>query len=331
MLLSDDAISILYDAAVAMTRSDRIERRIKLHDLQALISVAQAGSMGRGAQLLNTSQPAISRSIADLEHAVGQRLLDRSRRGVELTKYGRALLDCGSAMFDDLRQGLEQLEFLADPTVGEMRIGGNEAVVAGLLATVYERVRKRYPRIAIHVTQVPVVSQQMRELRERKVDLIFGRIGQSIETDIAAEVLFHDRTFVVASPQNEWTRRRKIKLADLADDTWALSPPDTLIGSVIAEAFRASGIDPQRKSVATGSIHLQTALLASGPFLVVIPGSVLRFSKNLPPLKVLPVDLPVPAWPFGIMTLKNRPISPAVQLFIDCAREVVKPLAKLAL
>jgi len=68
---------------------------------------------------------------------------------------------------------------------------------------VYERLRRRYPRIAIHVTQVPVVSQQIRELRERKVDLIFGRIGQSIETDIAAEVLFHDRTFVVASPQKQ--------------------------------------------------------------------------------------------------------------------------------
>jgi DNA-binding transcriptional LysR family regulator len=313
-----------------MPLTERIERRIKLHDLQALMIVAQAGSMGKGAELLNTSQPAISRSIADLEHAVGQRLLNRSRRGVEPTKYGHALLNCGSAMFDDLRQGLKQLEFLGDPTVGEIRIGGNEAVVAGLLATVYERLRRRYPKIAIHVTQIPVVSQQIRELRERKVDLIFGRIGQSIEADIAAEVLFHDRTFVVASPENKWSRRRKIKLADLADDTWALSPPDTLIGSVIAEAFRASGVDPQRRSVATGSIHLQTALLASGPFLIVIPGSVLHFSKNLPPLKVLPVDLPVPAWPFGIMTLKNRPIGPAVQLFIDCAREVAKPLARLA-
>ena len=79
-----------------MARTDRIERRIKLHDLQALMTVAQAGSMGKGAQLLNTSQPAISRSIADLEHAVGQRLLDRSRRGVEPTKYGRALLRADS-------------------------------------------------------------------------------------------------------------------------------------------------------------------------------------------------------------------------------------------
>jgi DNA-binding transcriptional LysR family regulator len=313
-----------------MAPTEHVERRVKLHDLRSLMTVAKAGSMGKGARLLNTSQPAISRSIADLEHAVGQRLLDRSRRGVELTKYGRALIDCGSAMFDDLRQGLKQLEFLADPTVGEIRIGGNEAVVAGLLATVYERLRRRYPRIAIHVTQVPVVSQQYKELRERKVDLIFGRIGQVVDDDIATEVLFHDRTFVVAAPQNKWSRRRKIKLADLAEEMWALPPPDTLIGSVIPHAFRASGVDIQSKSIATGSIHLQTALLASGSFLIVVPGSVLRFSKNLPPHKIVAVDLPVPAWPFGVMTLKNRAINPAVQLFIEYAREVVKPLTKLS-
>ena len=94
-----------------MPLTGRIEHRIKLHDLQALMTVAQAGSMGKGAELLNTSQPAISRSIADLEHAVGQRLMNRSRRGVEPTKYGHALLNCGSAMFDDLRQGLRQLEY----------------------------------------------------------------------------------------------------------------------------------------------------------------------------------------------------------------------------
>src|SRR5882757_6859295 len=146
MLLFDDVISVLYEPA--MTHTDRIERRVKLHDLHALMTVAQAGSMGKGARLLNTSQPAVSRSIADLERAVGVRLLDRSRRGVELTKYGRALIDCGSAIFDDLRQGLKQIAFLADPMVGEIRIGGNEAIIAGLLATVYERLRRRYPRIA---------------------------------------------------------------------------------------------------------------------------------------------------------------------------------------
>ena len=109
-----------------MQLSDRIGRRIKLHDLHVLMAVVQAGSMSKAAQVLNTTQPAISRSIADLEQTIGARLLDRSRHGVEPTEYGRALLDGGAAMFDDLRQAVKNIEFLANPTVGEVRVGAHD-------------------------------------------------------------------------------------------------------------------------------------------------------------------------------------------------------------
>jgi DNA-binding transcriptional LysR family regulator len=110
-----------------MQLSDRIGRRLKLQDLHVLLTVVQAGSMGKAAERLNTVQPAISRSIAELEHALGVRLLDRHRQGVEPTEYGRALLDRGVAVFDELRQAVKNIEFLADPTAGEVRIGCNPA------------------------------------------------------------------------------------------------------------------------------------------------------------------------------------------------------------
>src|SRR5215217_7899422 len=97
-----------------MPSNDRLERRMKLHNLHVLMTVVQTGSMGKAAVRLNTVQPAISRSVAELEHALGVRLLDRHRQGVEPTKYGRALLDCGVTVFDGLRQGLKNIEFLAD-------------------------------------------------------------------------------------------------------------------------------------------------------------------------------------------------------------------------
>src|SRR3979490_2833761 len=108
-----------------MQLSDRIGRRMKLQDLHVLMTVVQAGTMGKAAQRLNTTQPIISRSIADLEHALGVRLLDRHRQGIEPTEYGRALLDCGVAVFDDLRQGVKNIEFLPDPNAGEGGIGCN--------------------------------------------------------------------------------------------------------------------------------------------------------------------------------------------------------------
>src|SRR6202008_2794146 len=104
----------------SMQLSERIGRRLKLQDLHVLMTVVQAGSMGKAAHRLNISQPAISRSIAEIEHSFGVRLLDRNRQGVEPTEYGRALLDCGVAVFDDLRQGVKKIEFLADPAAGEV-------------------------------------------------------------------------------------------------------------------------------------------------------------------------------------------------------------------
>ena len=312
-----------------MPVSDRVGRRIKLHDLHVLLAVVEAGSMGKAARRLNTTQPAVSRSVAELEHTLGVRLLDRGSDGVAPTQYGRALIDSSLAAFDELRQGVKNIEFLADPTIGEIRIGGNDAIIAGLLPTVFTRLRSHFPGIAIHVMQPAAVQQQYRELRERRIDLVLGRIAQPIEADFSTEILFYERSFVVAGPKNRWLRRRKIELAELANEPWTLPTPDTLIGSLVADAFRASGLEFPRRAVATGSIHLHMALIASGPFLAILPGSMLRFAPNRAALKVLPVELPIPPWPTGIMRLKNRTVSPAAKLFIECAREVVKPLAKL--
>src|ERR1700749_4867458 len=99
----------------AMQVSDRIGRRMKLQDLHVLMSVVQAGSMNKAAALLNTTQPAVSRSIADLEHTLGVRLLDRHRAGIEPTAYGQALLDRCVTAFDELHQGVKHIEHLGNP------------------------------------------------------------------------------------------------------------------------------------------------------------------------------------------------------------------------
>jgi DNA-binding transcriptional LysR family regulator len=81
-----------------MQLSDRIGLRVKLHDLHVLMTVAKAGNMSKAAAHLNTTQPAISRCIAELERIIGVRLLDRNSQGVEVTEYGRVLLAGGAAV-----------------------------------------------------------------------------------------------------------------------------------------------------------------------------------------------------------------------------------------
>lgn len=158
----------------AMQLSDRIGSRIKLQDLHVLMTVVQAGSMGKAAQRLNTTQPNISRSIGELEHALGVRLLDRHRQGVEPTEYGRVLLDCGVAVFDDLRQGVKNIAFLANPTAGEVRIGSTPFLAASFVSALIDRLSRRYPRITFHLV-TGYMETLHRELSERNLDLLIVR------------------------------------------------------------------------------------------------------------------------------------------------------------
>src|SRR5262245_44385079 len=119
-----------------MDRHTRIKRRLRLRDLDILLAVAQCGSMARAAIQLSISQPAISKVIGDMEHALSVRLFDRTSQGVEPTLYGQALLRSGIAVFDDLRQGVAEIDALADPTTGEVRVAASDHIAAGLLTVV---------------------------------------------------------------------------------------------------------------------------------------------------------------------------------------------------
>src|SRR5262245_41972498 len=205
---------------------DRIGRRVRLRDLHILLAVVERGSMARAADDLAVSQPVISKTIAGLEHALGVRLLDRSRNGVEPTAHGRTLLKRANAVFDELRQGVKEMEALSDPTAGEVHVGALAAMVAGLLPAVIGQVRPRYPRLVIRVTQTLSSPAVYDNLRDRNVDFIIGRLtGRPLDGDLEAEALFDERLFVVAGAQSPWARRRKVSLSDLIDEPWVLPQP----------------------------------------------------------------------------------------------------------
>jgi DNA-binding transcriptional LysR family regulator len=306
--------------------TERIGRRLKLRDLRILMTVVECGTMGRAAERLAVSQPVVSKAIADIEHALGVRLLDRSQRGVEPTSYGRALVKRGIAIFDEMRQGIEEIELLSDPTAGEVRVGATDEINAAIVAPVIDRLSRQYPRMTFHVVAgVPAPLRQ--ELTARNVDFVIARFARPLGEEYSEEVLFHDALVVVAGPNNPLTRRRKIELAELMSEPWVMDPINTDFGAMQAEVFRAAGLDPPRLTVAAPSITLRNQLLATGRFLSVVVGFSLLLPREHPALKVLPVKLYHSRQPVGVTTLKSRSLSPVAQMFIESVRELVKPLA----
>jgi DNA-binding transcriptional LysR family regulator len=301
----------------------RIGRRPRLRDLHILSTVVEWGSMGKAASHLAMSQPAVSEAIADLEDTLGVKLLDRSPRGVDPTIYATALLKRGRVVFDELVQGIRDIDFLANPRAGEVRIGCPESLTAGFLPAIIDRLSRRYPQIVVHAIHAESGTLEFSELRRRNIDLMLARISEPfLDPELDAEILFQERYFVVAGARSRWVRRRKIELAELADERWIQMPENTYIDDSITEAFRAHGLEMPRKSVISFSANLRTHLLATGRFLTVVSASVLQFNAKAWSLKALPIDLNVQKRCVAVITVKNRTLSPVVQLFIDHARAV---------
>lgn len=311
-----------------MLWSERVGRRMKLRDVHIFLAVAQSGSMAKAAAKLAISQPAVSKAISDLEYVLGLRLLDRSRHGAEPTMYGLALVRRGAAIFDELKQAIKELELLADPTAGELRIGSTEMMAASLLPAIIDQLLQKYPRINLHVVQAVFGAAQYRELRERSIDLFFGRIPTPFdEDDLDPHVLFDSHVVVIGGGKSKWARCRRLKLSDLADEHWVLPPADSLPGSTIVSMFRALRVNWPRGPVTTLSTHLACKLAATGRFVAMLNSSVVHLGIEGTSLKILPIKLPAQPRVVGIVTLKNRTLSPVAQLFIDCAREVTKAMA----
>jgi len=318
--------------AIPVAWERKIGRRLRLRDLFVFLTVAETGSMGRAAAKLGVATPSISEVIAGLEHAVGARLLDRSPKGVVATPYGEALLGRARAAFDELHQGIRDIEFIGDAQAGELRIGCPESITAGFLLPILRRLTALYPRMRFDVRQVQQPTIDYPELHERKVDLVLARWGddprtEEIPADLAVEILLDDPFFLVAGRHSTWARRRKLDLADLACTRFIAPPLDAWGGALVVEAFRRRGLPAPEFTIATLSIPLRNELAADGDFVTLLTRSVIRTFGRRYPLKVLPIELPAHRSPVGVVMLKKRTLAPVVGLFVQCARDVARAIA----
>ena len=232
---------------------------------------------------------------------------------------------------DDLRQSIKEMQFLADPAAGDVRVGCPETV-AVLLPPIIERVSRTHPRVLIHVSDVVAPTLDVPQLRDRSLDLTLVRFGGSpgqhpFGDDLNVEVLLNDELVIVVGKKSRWARDRSVDLAKLVDVHWILPPLATSNSRTVFEAFRERGLPLPKVSMTTFSLHLRTSMLGTGAYVTVLPRSVVQLSADRFSLKALPIKLPKHDFPLGVVTLKNRMPNPVVQLFINYVREGLRPMA----
>jgi DNA-binding transcriptional LysR family regulator len=311
----------------------RVGRRLRLRDLHILFAAVEHGSMSAAGAHLNMSQSAVSQAIAALEDALKVRLLDRTPHGVEPTVYAEAIMRRGTIVFDELRSGIKDIEFLTDPAGGEVRIACSDTIAGGILAPVIEIFSKKYPQVVFDILQSNAfMRHEFAELRARKADVelvITPRpLGDSVGEDLNVEHLFDEEWCLAASPRSPWARRRKLSFADLADVSWITPFAGGTLEKALFDAFAANGRPPPRLVVKTVSGQLRNYLSLRGPYVALVTASLLKLNADTGGLKRLPLRLPVPPMPVVMITLRNRTLSRTAELFLDCVRDVVRSIGE---
>jgi DNA-binding transcriptional LysR family regulator len=311
-----------------MKWQDRIGRRLTLNDLHVFMTVAEAGSMMKAAEQLALSQSSVSKAIANLERTIGVHLFNRTARGVDVTGHGRALLRRSVAAFAELREVINDIDVLVASSAGEIRIGCPEAIASGLLVPALTRLAEQHSAVIVKIFAANNLEREFQLLRDGAVDFLLGGIQKSfIEHDLHAEVLYEDRPFIVVGENNRWAKKRRVELAELVDEPWLLAP-ESIFRSSVAAAFKSKGLSFPRLGVRSYSIYQRLTLLATDRFIGGESGSVLQYSSDRFPFKMLPVEFSPQSFSVAILTLKDRTMAPAVHTFLGYVREIAQSMVK---
>ncbi|HSV81865.1 MAG TPA: LysR family transcriptional regulator [Ramlibacter sp.] len=305
-----------------MKKTDEQRDLPTLRDLRILLTAVEAGSMSKAAELLRVSQPAISKTIGQIERAVDAQLITRSSTGIRPTAQGEVLLARGRAAFDELRRGIEGMKALSDPQSGELRIAGNQIAQSVIIPRLINRIYADHPGITFHVISAYTLADQVRELEQRNADLVVARLTNPLEdSGVQAIELLQDDFVVVAAPGNRWARRRNVELAELMDEPWTFPSRDSVSGRFSAQIFEATGLGLPRITVVASSIQLHRQLVMHSGYLGLFSRSFAESSRGI---HILPVTLKGERQSIGILTARHRTLTPLTRLFIDYARAVFR-------
>jgi DNA-binding transcriptional LysR family regulator len=232
-------------------------------------------------------------------------------------------------IFDEIRQGVTDIEQLKDPTRGTIRIGSTEPVI-GVVAEIISGLVRKYPRV-VHEVMVSDLDSLLVQLRERTLDLLVSRWLPPINADdLAVTTMFNSPLAVMAAETHPLLRRKKLTLAELSDEKWTLSPSDSFLGRIVAEMFYSRNLPLPPTAVTTISVHMRLNLLATGDFLTVLPLQMMQYPTNKAWLRALDVDLHDSVQPIASVTLKRRRPGTTLALFTNEAVEVSERMAAIS-
>jgi len=306
-------------------RANRFVRsHLKTRQLVLLVELGRHGSILRAAEAANLTQPAASKLLSELEHALGVQLFERLPRGVAPTWYGEVMIRRAGAALAELDAGHQEVMELLSGLSGRVAVGTVLTPSTGLLPEAIRRLKAEHPRVRVSIT-VDTSKLLIQRLRAGELDIVIGRV---LDSESAAELSFEAVTdephSVILRPGHPLLERDDLRLADLAQQSWILPPSGSILRDRLTALFLSAGLDQPIESVETLAMPVTTSLLMGSDMIAALPEELVQPYLDAGLLRVLPFELGLRMDAYGIVTRRQHQLSPGAAATLAVLREVAQ-------
>jgi len=306
---------------------DRVLRsNLKLRHLQLIVALDQFRHLGRAAEFLSLTQPAVSKSLAEIERMFGLDLFVRSTRGTEPTAYGATAVRFARSVLADYDRTRDEIAAVARGAAGRVSLGAMVVATPELLARAVALMKERSVQTTVAVEEGDL-TRLLPRLRVGELDLFVGRLEPGYAApDLDTEALYDEPMAIVARPDHALAQARRPGWEQLAKLAWVVPPSWASSRIKLEQMFYKHKLDPPVDVVETASFLVTLTFLRERAAIAFVARSVARFLEREGLAATLALKVPIELPPVGIITMRQRMRTPACEQMIDCLREAARAL-----
>jgi LysR family pca operon transcriptional activator len=302
-----------------------MKHRIRMRQLNYFVESARNGSMYKASEMMNVSQPAVTKAINELENSLGVKLFERSKKGVDLTIYGEAFYQHATAAIANIADGYNHIDEIRNAERGHVVVGSLAWGYSKIVSMAIARLKRELPKVVVTV-KTGMNADLLPDVALGDVDMVIGRRGESSDmVGLVHDVLFHASLMLVVSPGHPLTKRNKLELADLVDESWLIPPANTAPRRTMDELFHEHNVPFPQNYVEGGSVQFFLDMIDDGRAIAALPNNLIMEELQQGRLIKLDIELNDSIGPVGISRRENSELSrPAGQLVLELRRAAAK-------
>lgn len=314
---------------MAMGDIDRVLRsNLKLRHLQLLIALDEFRHLGRAADFLSLTQPAVSKSLAEIERMFGLSLFTRSTRGTEPTPYGATVVRFARSVLADFSRTQDEIAAVASGAAGQVSVGAMVVATPGLLARAIGELKARSSRTTIFVEEGDL-TRLLPRLRVGELDFIVGRLEPGYAApDLETEALYEEAMCVVMPRGHALGRKRKVGWTDLAALPWVLPPAWASSRTKLNQVFYQHGLNPPTDLLETTSWLNTVTFMQQLQAVGFVAQGVAEDLEAKGLARRVGITIPFELPPVGLISMRARLRTPTSLQLVECLRQQARQIRK---